>query len=433
MLRLPQSIARSLSIHVPSSIRVSSIVILLAFVTLSSLDARAVTEQLTCTPSGLNFGDVTVDRAETQLVILKNSGHSPVTVSAMKLSGREFSATHLTLPLHLSAGASVTLTLRFAPTSTGWTGGRLTFTSNAKNSTLQLGLQGEGVKSEALKANPSSISFGQVALGNSSKLPLVLTNERSWAIKLVAFSSSSEGNGFSVSGPSLPLLLKAGKSVRFEVKFAPRATGLVGGSIFVSGPGIDIPLEGTGTRVIADQLHIAPEPLNFGQVPVGTTDTQIITIGATGASVTVSSATSSNSQFALEGASFPLTIAAGKSESFHVAFKPRNSGAISGALTLASNATNTPTPESLAGTGTVTPYTVSLSWNASTSDVAGYNVYRSAAASGPYGKINKNLDANTAYQDSTVVSGNTYYYAATSVDSNGKESALSTPAEAVVP
>ena len=43
------------------------------------------------------------------------------------------------------------------------------------------------------------------------------------------------------------------------------------------------------------------------------------------------------------------------------------------------------------------------------------------------------LDANTAYQDNTVVSGNTYYYAATAVDSSGKESALSTPVEAVVP
>ena len=65
--------------------------------------------------------------------------------------------------------------------------------------------------------------------------------------------------------------------------------------------------------------------------------------------------------------------------------------------------------------------------------MVGYNVYRGGASSGPFKKINSALDANTAYQDSTVVSGHTYYYSATAVDSAGKESSLSTPVEAVVP
>ena len=37
------------------------------------------------------------------------------------------------------------------------------------------------------------------------------------------------------------------------------------------------------------------------------------------------------------------------------------------------------------------------------------------------------VDSNTAYTDGTVVSGQTYYYAATSVNSSGQESTLSTP------
>ena len=72
-------------------------------------------------------------------------------------------------------------------------------------------------------------------------------------------------------------------------------------------------------------------------------------------------------------------------------------------------------------------------WNAS-SDVDGYNVYRSSTSNGSYSKINSTLDANTAYTDTSVVSGNTYFYAATSVNSSGEESSLSTPpVEAVVP
>jgi fibronectin type 3 domain-containing protein len=74
----------------------------------------------------------------------------------------------------------------------------------------------------------------------------------------------------------------------------------------------------------------------------------------------------------------------------------------------------------------VQQYSVNLSWNASPG-VAGYNVYRSTGSTGTYSKINPTLDANTAYTDSSVVSGNTYYYEATAVNTSGQESARSTP------
>jgi fibronectin type 3 domain-containing protein len=131
--------------------------------------------------------------------------------------------------------------------------------------------------------------------------------------------------------------------------------------------------------------------------------------------------------------SLPLTILAGQPVSFNVAFTPQNSGAQSGALSFSSNASNSTTSESLSGTGTVTSYSVNLYWNTS-SDVAGYNVYRSSSANGSYAKINPSLNATTAYTDSTVVSGQTYYYEATAVNSSGAESALSAPAvQAQVP
>ncbi len=63
-------------------------------------------------------------------------------------------------------------------------------------------------------------------------------------------------------------------------------------------------------------------------------------MSAAGASVTVSSDTSSSSQFALAGASLPFTIAAGQSASFNVVFTPQSSGAVSGSLSFASNAAN---------------------------------------------------------------------------------------------
>jgi uncharacterized repeat protein (TIGR03803 family) len=78
-------------------------------------------------------------------------------------------------------------------------------------------------------------------------------------------------------------------------------------------------------------------------------------------------------------------------------------------------------------------HTVSLSWDPSISQVIGYNVYRGADPNGPYTKLNSTLDVNTAYADTTVLGGQTYYYVTTAVDSQNKESGYSNQTKAVVP
>jgi hypothetical protein len=210
--------------------------------------------------------------------------------------------------------------------------------------------------------------------------------------------------------------------------------GLTSGSVFIFGPTLNIPFTGTGTTSTpaVGQLSIAPTALNFGSVQVGSSTQQTSTLSAVGGSVTVQSASSNNSLFAISGMSFPLTISSGQSVSFNVAFTPSQSGAASGTLAFSSNASNSQASESVSGTGAATTYSVKLSWNASTSAVTGYNVYRGTAA-GTYTRINTSLNPNTAYTDTTVASGTTYYYAATGVNSSGQESAYSSPIQVAIP
>jgi type 1 fimbria pilin len=76
---------------------------------------------------------------------------------------------------------------------------------------------------------------------------------------------------------------------------------------------------------------------------------------------------------------------------------------------------------------------VDLNWKASTSkNVAGYNIYRGLSNSTSE-KINPGLVASTLYEDSTVVNGNTYYYAVTTVNIEGEESAKTPALKVVVP
>jgi cephalosporin-C deacetylase-like acetyl esterase len=135
----------------------------------------------------------------------------------------------------------------------------------------------------------------------------------------------------------------------------------------------------------------------------------------------------------LSGISLPATIPAGQSASFTVTFTPTASGTASASLSFSSNASNSPAVQSLTGTGTAaTQHTVDLSWTAS-ADAVGYNLYRGQVSGGPYTMINTALDGTTSYIDSTVVSGQTYYYVATAVNSESQESGYSNQATAVIP
>jgi hypothetical protein len=77
---------------------------------------------------------------------------------------------------------------------------------------------------------------------------------------------------------------------------------------------------------------------------------------------------------------------------------------------------------------------VTLNWQASTSlGVTGYNVYRRVGTSGTYTKINTSPVTALTFRDSSVTLNTTYQYAVSALDVSGNESALSSPATAVIP
>lgn len=284
----------------------------------------------------------------------------------------------------------------------------------------------------SLRLSPISLNFGNVQVGTSQSQSETLTNTGTGNLRI--FMATTTGSGFSISGLTPPVLLGAGESYTFNVIYAPVTTGSASGSVSFSskkGTSVSLPLSGTGTA--AGTLTVSPSSLNFGNVNVGTTGSMSGTLSASGASVSVTSASSDDSDFVASGLSFPVTIPAGSSVSFTVQFTPQSSGAASASLSFVSNASNSPTVQSLNGTGVgASQHTVGLSWDESSS-VSGYNVYRGTVSGGPYSKINPSLDPVTSYKDSSVTGGATYYYVTTAVDSSGMESGYSNEVEAVVP
>jgi fibronectin type 3 domain-containing protein len=129
-----------------------------------------------------------------------------------------------------------------------------------------------------------------------------------------------------------------------------------------------------------------------------------------------------------------MTIQAGKTATFTLTFTPQSSGSATASVSFTTDASNTPVVNALNGSGAAAPqHSVQLSWTASKSAVAGYNVYRAAKTGGPYSKLNGSLDTGTSFTDNSVSAGQTYFYVTTAVDSSGGESTFSNEAQAAVP
>jgi len=291
----------------------------------------------------------------------------------------------------------------------------------------------------AIQLSSSSINFTNGVVGTGLSQPLIVTNTGTATLTVTQVTVT--GAAFSVSGFTLPLSVNAGQQTTITVNFLPTLAGTVSGNISIvsNAPTSPTPVTLTGTAAAATlTLSISPasQSLSFGNVTTGTSSpTQNVTITSTGNSkVTISQINLVGAGYTMTGGSAPVTLSPNQAITLVVQFSPTTTGSLPGSITVVSNATGSPATITLSGTG-VAPvqHSVSLTWNASTSTVSGYNVYRSTVSGGSYTKINSSLVAVLSYTDSTVQNGTTYYYVTTAVDSTGSESAFSNEVSAAIP
>ena len=210
----------------------------------------------------------------------------------------------------------------------------------------------------------------------------------------------------------------------------PTVAGSQAGAISIlsnaMNPRLSIALSATGL-----QGQLVPG-LYFGSVRVGTTVSQTMALPNAGpGAVTISAVTSSDPHFVVSGLTVPTTVPAGGTAAVTVAFSPTSSVPYTASITVTSSAVAGSQVFLVSGKGA--SHSVSLRWRASTSLVAGYNIYRSTASGGPYTKQTPGLLPGTAWRDTSVVAGQRYYYVVTAVDLSGQESGCSNEASDLVP
>ena len=389
---------------------------------------------LAISPASFNFGSVQVGSTGSATITLTNSGNESVSINQASAAGTGFSAIGLAPGATIAAGQSTTFTAQFTPTTPGSASGSISVASNAPNSPLTVALSGSGSQAQ-ISAIPSTAGFGNVSTGTSNSQTISLTNNGT--ASLVVSHAAVSGTGFSVTGLNTPLTIPAGSNTTFNAVFAPGAAGAVTGSISLTSnaPNSPFTIALSGSGLAGTQLlTFGTSSLSFGSVNVGSNSDLSSSLTNTGnSSVTISAVNVTGAVFTVSGVSSGETLTAGQSIPVTVQFAPAAAGAVSGAVTLLSNATNS-AAMSLSGSGAQqSTHTVGLAWTDSATTVAGYNVYRGTSTGGPYAsKLTGSPVTSTQFTDSGLQSGQTYYYVVTAVDSNGVESVYSNQASALI-
>lgn len=340
---------------------------------LGSATAQAATRLLHVSSAGLNFGEVTLASQPVQVVTLTAVGTGDVTVSSAAVSGAGFRIVGSSLPITLQPAQSTTIRVQYQAQTLGAVNGQLTIESNstqAPETTVSLTGSGTTAQEPQLTASAATLSFDGVTVGAPMAQTLTLTSEGT--VPVTVNSAAVTGTGFKLVGGTFPVTLSPNQAVTLSVQFAPTVVGQQHGQLLITsnsntGSTVRVPLLGASSSETSAQLSLSAMSVAFESAPVGSPAQQALTLTSTGSEpVTIQSITASGSGFHVVDGQIPVTLNPKQSTLVEVEFSPVQTGAVTGQLTLVSNAMSAEVMTvGLSGTGTGTAI-AQLSSSAST-------------------------------------------------------------------
>ncbi len=206
----------------------------------------------------------------------------------------------------------------------------------------------------AFQLSPTSINFGQVAVGKQTTKSVSVSNTGTTALNITQLQLSNPQ--FSVPGMSTPMALAVGQSTSISVAVDPTSAGTVTGTLTAQGDSGSSPVVVSlaATAVSSQpQLSVSPASINFGTVSTGLKGTSNLVLTNQGtADLTVSLITITGAEFTMSGISTPKTLTAGQTAQAVVTFSPTTAGSATGNISLTSNDPTNPSINiALTGTG----------------------------------------------------------------------------------
>ena len=207
----------------------------------------------------------------------------------------------------------------------------------------------------SFQLSPSSVNFGQVAVGKQATQVVSVSNTGNVGINITHMTLSD--SHFGATGMTTPMALAVGQTGTFTVAVNPTAAEALTGTLTAQGDGgsrpVVVNLSATAVRS-QSQLSLGPTAINFGTLSIGLKVTSNLVLTNSGtADLTIYLLSLTGADFTVSGITTPKTITAGQSAQVVVTYTPTAAGSATGSLSITSNDPTNPTISvPLSGTGT---------------------------------------------------------------------------------
>jgi hypothetical protein len=207
---------------------------------------------VTLSTASISFGTVLVDSSATATpVTLTNNQSVSLTNISISVTGAAFSQVN-TCGTSIAAGAQCTITVTFAPKTSGSQTGMVTISDSAINSPQTISLKGAGELPVAL--SPGTLAFGTETVGTTSAPKTeTITNNQRVALDISSITiSGADASNFTETGTTCGSTLAAGAKCTITVAFTPSATGARSATLDITDSALTSPqtakLTGTGAN-----------------------------------------------------------------------------------------------------------------------------------------------------------------------------------------
>lgn len=315
------------------------------------VNGRGVSPLFTINKTSLNYGDTRTNSAKAENVIVTNTGTADLIISSVTSTNIYFYAEDGSATI--TPGSSKTFFLAFNPINSGPQSGLMIFNHNALKSKDTITVTGNGVKA-TLSPSVTTLNFGTVRTGTSKFLPLTITNNGILNLKI--YNVISTNSRFDIVPKTVEIT--PGASLVFYTTFMPLVDGEQKGMLIFSSNGNQLfdtvfVIGSGGTPSIV----IAPKSINFGNIQIGTTKLDSISVTNNGAAaLTINFVTSTNSVFTVTPNSGTVVI--NTTQKYYVTFAPVAGGLQTGNIVFSHDAESRFDTVSLTGSGAAPIFSV---------------------------------------------------------------------------
>jgi len=227
----------------------------------------AANAQVSLSSNSLLFPSEAVGKkSPPQTVTLTNTGSASLSIKSITLSNSNFQQSN-NCPVSLGPSGNCSITVTFAPQSSGHQIGSVSIIDNAVDSPQSISV----ADSTAVVLSTSKLNFGTQQVGaTGAPLNITLTNSSSTAITITSFkfTGADKGDFAQINDcGALPASIAGGASCIISATFAPGASGSRSGNLSIgdtSGGSQSISLSGAGAILAAGTLQVTISGLPSG-------------------------------------------------------------------------------------------------------------------------------------------------------------------------